>query len=88
MHRYTSESNEASIEWRKHRQLALRKANTRISAGKILATSFWEWRGILLVEILDERCPVNAAYYGQLLDRVTLTYGQKRHTYLKFDSAP
>ena len=66
------------MEWRKPGEIAPRKAKTRISAGKVLATFFWNDRAILLVDFLHERRTVNSAYYCQLRDEVKLVHRRKR----------
>jgi len=50
----------------------------RLSAGKVLTTIFWDWKGVLLIDFLHEHHTVNAAYYCQLLDNVKATYKTKR----------
>ena len=54
------------------------QAKTRLSAGKVLATVFWDSRGMLLIDFLHDRKTVNAAYYCQLLDDVRATYLNKQ----------
>jgi histone-lysine N-methyltransferase SETMAR len=51
----------------------------RLSAGKVLTTIFWDWKGVLLVDFLHEHRTVNAAYHCQLLDNVKAAYKNKRH---------
>lgn len=56
------------------------KAKTRLSAGKVLATVFWDSRGVLLIDFLHVRKTVNAAYYCQLLGDVRAAYRNKRRS--------
>lgn len=74
---YTSESKKASMEWRKPGGPALRKAKTRIFAGKDLATIFWGCRVILLVYFLQVK-----RYKCWVIlpptDEVRLTYRSER----------
>ncbi|XP_014485164.1 PREDICTED: histone-lysine N-methyltransferase SETMAR-like, partial [Dinoponera quadriceps] len=44
VHHYTPESKEASMEWRKKSESALIKVKTRLSAGKVLATVFLDFK--------------------------------------------
>lgn len=78
VHHYTPESKRASMEWRKKGEENPVKAKTRLSAGKVLATVFWDWRGVLLVDFLHGRQTINATYYCGLLDQVKLQYRRKR----------
>jgi histone-lysine N-methyltransferase SETMAR len=66
------------MEWRRRGEHCPVKAETRLSAGKVLTTIFWDWKGVLLVDFLHERHTVNAAYYCQLLDNVKAAYKTKR----------
>lgn len=54
------------------------KAKSRLSAGKVLATVFFDCKGILLIDFLHERRTINAAYYCDLLTQVRLAYRSKR----------
>ena len=49
-----------------HKEFRWRKrcrAKTRLSAGKVTVTVFWDFKGVLLVDFLHTRRTVNAAYY-------------------------
>jgi len=54
------------------------KAKTRLSAGKVMAAVFWDFKGVLLVDFLHTRRTVNAAYYCNLLEKVRAAYQSKR----------
>lgn len=81
VHHYTPESKQASKEWRRKGEGAPIKAKTRLSAGKVLATVFWDFKGVLLVDFLHERRTVNSEYYCQLLNQAKLAYRQKRRRF-------
>lgn len=66
------------MEWRKQGEPGPVKAKTRLSAGKLLATVFWDSQGVLLVDFLHDRRTINAAYYCYLLDQVRAAYRSKR----------
>ena len=78
VHHYTPESKQASMEWRRKGETAPVKAKTRLSAGKVLATVFFDYRGVLLIDFLHERRTINAAYYCELLTQVRAAYRSKR----------
>lgn len=78
VHHYTPESKMASMEWRRKEEPCPVKMKTRPSAGKVLATVFFDWKGVLLVDFLHERRTINAAYYCQLLDSAKAAYRNKR----------
>jgi len=54
------------------------KGKTRLSAGKVMATVFWDFKGVLLVDFLHARRTINVAYYCNLLEKVRAAYRLKR----------
>lgn len=78
VHHYTPESKQASMEWRKKGETGPVKAKSRLSAGKVLATVFFDQRGLLHLDFLHERRTINATYYCQILTEVRLAYRRKR----------
>lgn len=78
VHHYTPESKMASMEWRRKDETRPVKAKTRLSAGKVLATIFFDCKGVLLIDFLHERRTVNAAYYCQLLEQAKAAFRNKR----------
>ncbi|XP_060822306.1 histone-lysine N-methyltransferase SETMAR-like [Bombus pascuorum] len=78
VHHYTPESKQASMEWRRKEEAAPVKAKTRLSDGKVLATVFFDRRGVLHIDFLHERRTINAAYYCELLREAKVAYRSKR----------
>ena len=65
-----------------HKEFRWRKrcrAKTRLSAGKVTVTVFWDFKGVLLVDFLHTRRTVNAAYYCDLLEQVRAAYQSKKN---------
>ena len=46
---YTPESKQASMEWRKKGEAVQVKDKTRLSAGKVLPTIFWDSARVLMI---------------------------------------
>jgi hypothetical protein len=67
------------MAWQRRGEHCPVKAKKRLSAGKVLTTIFWDWKGVLLVDFLHKCRTVNGAYYCQLLDNVKAAYKTKRH---------
>ena len=44
-----------SRQWVEPGSLRLKKFNTQLSAGKVMATVFWDAKGILLLDFLPKR---------------------------------
>lgn len=80
VHHYTPESKQASMEWRRSGERAPIKAKTRLSAGKIMATVFFDRQGAFHVDFLHDRRTINAQYYCDVLDAAKLSFRRKRKT--------
>ena len=78
VHHYTPDSKRASKEWRRKGEECPVKAKTRLSAGKVMAMVFWDFKGVLLVDFLHACRTINAAYYCDLLEKVRAAYRSKR----------
>ena len=74
VHHYTPETKRASKELRGMGEECPVKAKTRLSAGKLMAKVFWDFKGVLLIDFLHARRTVNAAYYCNLLEKVRAAY--------------
>ena len=67
VHHSTPESKRASMQWRHPDSPPPRKAKTTASAGKVMATIFWDFKGVLHIDFLHGRKTINAQYYSSLL---------------------
>ncbi|XP_011630294.1 histone-lysine N-methyltransferase SETMAR-like [Pogonomyrmex barbatus] len=54
IHHYTSESKQQSKQWTAPDECAPKKAKTVLSAGKIMATVFWDSQGIIFIDHLQK----------------------------------
>ena len=55
-----------------------KKAKTVPSAGKVMATIFWESHGIILIDCLQKGKIITGEYYASLLDRFDAILKEKR----------
>lgn len=69
-HYYEPESKRQSQQWIKRGEMPPVKAKTTQSAGKRMATVFWDSKGILLLEWLPEGETVNSSYYIKILTKL------------------
>lgn len=67
VHHSTPESKRASMQWKRSGSPPPLKAKTISSAGKVMATVFWDFKGVLFVDFLHGRKTINAQYYSNLL---------------------
>ena len=61
LHHHDPESKQQSMEWKHHCSLATRKFKVQKSAGKVMASVFWDKDGLLLIDYLHliRQLPVN-----------------------------
>ena len=55
------------MEWRHPSSPKSKKFKTQPSASKVLATFFWDAKGIIHINFLEEKRTIDAEYYSNLL---------------------
>lgn len=78
IHHYTPESKQQASYWVGPRESRAKRPMTQQSAGKVLASVFWDADGILLIDYLEHGRTINADYYIALLDRLDTILREKR----------
>ena len=80
VHYSTPESKKASMQWKRKGSPPPVKAKRTPSAGKVMATVFWDFKGVLHVDFLYTQKTINAQYYSNLLtqDVKTAIRGKRR----------
>jgi len=66
------------MEWRHSGSLRPKKIRVQKSAGKVLASNFWEKDGILCIDYLSYGQTINAEYYSALLVQLKDIFKEKR----------
>ena len=64
---FTLESNWQSAEWTAAGESSPKQPTTQTSAGKLLASVFWDEQGILFINYLEKGRTINSKYYKALL---------------------
>ena len=67
LYRYDPETKQQSMEWRHSDSPRPKKYRVQKSAGKVLASIFWDQEGILVIDYLPKGQTINAEYYSSLL---------------------
>jgi len=67
LYHYEMETKQQSMEWQHSCSLHPKKFQVQKSAGKVLASIFWDQEGILLTDYLPKGQTINAEYYSSLL---------------------
>jgi histone-lysine N-methyltransferase SETMAR len=78
VHHYQPESKQASMQWKHKDSPTPTKFKVAPSAGKLMATVFWDMNGVLLVEFQEPGRTVTAASYCSLLERLKAAIKNKR----------
>ena len=78
LYHYDPETKQQSIEWRHSGSSRPKSLRVQKSAGKVLASIFWDQDGILLIEYLPKGQTINAEYYLSLLVQLKDILKEKR----------
>jgi hypothetical protein len=78
VHHHTPKTNRASMEWKHSGSPRTKKFKMVKSAGKLIATVFWDHKGVLLVEFMEKGTTINAASYCATLERLKTAIKRKR----------
>ena len=78
VHHYQPETKQASRLWKHKESPTPTKFKVVPSASKVMATVFWDMRGVLLVEFQEHGRTVNASSYCSLLERLRTAIRTKR----------
>lgn len=94
IHFYTPETKVQSKQWIFKGESAPKKARTAPSAGKVMASVFWDSKGIILIDYLEKGRTITGQYYSELLDRFdeklkeTRPHLAKKKVLFHHDNAP
>jgi len=78
LYHYDPETKQLSVEWRHRGSPRPKKFRVQKSAGKVLASIFWDQDGILLIDYLPKGQTINAEYYSSLLVQLKDILKRKR----------
>jgi hypothetical protein len=92
IHHYTPESKQQAKQWTEARCSAPKKTRSVLSAGKVMASVFWDAEGILFIDYLEKDKTINGEYYSNLLTRLEICEKrpglQKKKIIFHQDNAP
>ena len=77
VHYYEPENKAQSRQWVGLESPRPKKFKTQLSAGKMMATVFWDAKGIML-DFLPKRSTITGVYYANLLDQLRTAIREKR----------
>jgi histone-lysine N-methyltransferase SETMAR len=70
IHHYTPESKQQLKLWTEAGCSALKKTRSVPSAGKVMASVFWDAEGVLFIDCLEKGKTITREYYSNLLTRL------------------
>ncbi|GBP75472.1 Histone-lysine N-methyltransferase SETMAR [Eumeta japonica] len=82
IHHNTPETKEQSKQWVSRGERGPKKAKQSLSANKVMATVFWDARGVIHIDYLEKGKTITGEYYSKLLDRFDVDLKQKRRPHL------
>ncbi|GFO48549.1 histone-lysine N-methyltransferase SETMAR [Plakobranchus ocellatus] len=78
VHLNTPETKRDSMTWKHPSSPVTKKFKMQRSAAKVMATVFWDAKGVILLDILPQGQCINAARYCSTLDRLKKAIRRKR----------
>ncbi len=78
IHHFTPESKKSSMQWCAPGEPPPKKAKVQASVGKVMATVFWDAKGILLIEYMPKGKTINAEAYQKTLINLRKAIWNKR----------
>lgn len=70
VHHYEPESKRRSMEWRHSYSPRKKKFKSQPSAGKVMATVFWDYQGVILVDFMPKGTTINSDAYIATLNKL------------------
>ena len=70
VHYYEPENKAQSRQWVGPGSPRQKKSKTQPSACKVMATVFWDAKGVIMLDFLPKRSAITGVYYANLLDQL------------------
>ena len=77
-HYVTPETKQQSRQWRHNRSPKPKKFMQKLSAGKVMATVFWDRKGVLLTEFMPRGTTINSERYCRTLQKLRRAIQNRR----------
>ena len=79
VHYYEPGNKSQSRQWVGPWSPKPKKFKTQPSAGKVIATVFWDAKCVIMLDFLPKRSTITRVYYANLLDQMRAAIRDKRH---------
>ena len=77
VHYYEPENKAQSRQWVGPGSPRPKRFKTQPSAGKVMATVFWDAKGVIMLDFLPKRSTITGVYYANLLDQLRTAIREK-----------
>ena len=78
VHHFEPETKKQSMQWKHPGSPPQKKAKVVSSAGKVMASVFWDAKGIVFIDYLEKGRTINGEYYAALLKQLRKEIKAKR----------
>lgn len=78
LHCWDPDTKQESMQWKHAGSPAPLKARTQPSAGKVMATIFWDTEGVILIDYMPQGSTITGTYYANVLNQLHDALKQKR----------
>jgi len=83
IHHWDPETKQESMQWKHKGSPPPKKFRTQPSAGKVMATIFWDGDGIILIDYLESQKTITGEYYAHVLANLREALLEKRRGKLR-----
>ena len=78
IHHWDPDTKQESMQWKHKDSPAPKKFRTQHSAGKVMATVFWDSRGVIMLDYKPNKTTITGAYYADIMRKLREAIKQKR----------
>ena len=78
VHHFDPETKQQSMQWKRSGSPVPRKFRANRSAGKVMATVFWDAQGVIMTDYLESGQTINKEYYSAELKKLREEVKKKR----------
>lgn len=78
IHFWDPETKQESMHWKHRDSPPPKKFRTQPSAGKVMATIFWDFKGVIHIDYMPHNTTITGQYYAGLLGRLRESIKNKR----------
>ena len=78
VHHFDPDSKMQSMQWKHPGSPPPKKFKRVSSAGKVMASVFWDSQGVIMIDDLEQGCKIHGAYHAVELRRLHKNIARKR----------